>query len=339
MTGSFLDTFLGTTDNRPLVFKTNNVERFRLLSNGNTGIGTTNPQSPLHVAGAAGIIIGTSALDGGYTALKFSLSQASGGYALIQAIKSAGGAYGDLNLNPVGGSVGIGTINPVAKLEVNNGGGTGASLKLEHSGSNFIVRSYEAGSNTTVLENTSGYLYINSNIGVLKSPATNTALNVAGGQKWSIYAAGDIFASTGYSDNGYYLTSDARFKRNIETVPDALSHLLALRGVTYEMNRAAFPDRNFTEGKHLGFIAQEMEKVLPQLVKTGKDGFKAVNYEGVIPVTVEAIKTLNARTLLQQNQMEALSKENAAIKADNAEMKAELDALKSAVRQLQQNRK
>ena len=105
------------------------------------------------------------------------------------------------------------------------------------------------------------------------------------------------------------------------------------------MNRAAFPDRNFTEGKHLGFIAQEMEKVLPQLVKTGKDGFKAVNYDGVIPVTVEAIKTLNARTLLQQNQMEALSKENATIKADNAEMKAELDALKSAVRQLQQNRK
>ncbi|MFB3120076.1 MAG: hypothetical protein ACE1Y2_06055, partial [Stenotrophomonas maltophilia] len=43
--------FVGTTDNRPLIFKTNGAERMRFDSNGNLGIGTANPNAALHVVG------------------------------------------------------------------------------------------------------------------------------------------------------------------------------------------------------------------------------------------------------------------------------------------------
>jgi hypothetical protein len=73
-----------------------------------------------------------------------------------------------------------------------------------------------------------------------------------------------------------------------------------------------------------------VEKVLPELVNTDNKGYKSVAYANVVPVLVEAVKTLKA-------QKDADTK---ALKAENAEIKAELEALKSVVRQwqAQQNR-
>ena len=124
---------------------------------------------------------------------------------------------------------------------------------------------------------------------------------------------------------GSYAGSDARYKRNIVPLTRALDSILNLRGVSYEWDKAKFPNQSFGDGEQIGFIAQEIERVFPNLVITAPDGYKAVNYMGVIPVLVEAVKT-------QQKGIEALKSENEAIKAKNAELEAklkELDAIKA----------
>jgi hypothetical protein len=91
--------------------------------------------------------------------------------------------------------------------------------------------------------------------------------------------------------------------------------------VTYEWKQKEFPDRNFAPGRQIGFIAQEVEKVLPELVSTNASGYKSVAYANVVPVMVEAMKQ-------QQQQMSKLSAENTALKR-------QLAGLSELVRQIQ----
>lgn len=80
--------------------------------------------------------------------------------------------------------------------------------------------------------------------------------------------------------------SDARYKTNITPITCAGKKIAAINGVSFnwlENNKAS-----------LGVIAQEVEQVLPELVATGSDGFKSVNYSGIIGVLIEAVKELQA---------------------------------------------
>jgi hypothetical protein len=81
--------------------------------------------------------------------------------------------------------------------------------------------------------------------------------------------------------------SDNRFKEDIETIPDGLSKVCKLRGVTYTRIDA---DNN----KHMGVIAQEVEKVVPEVVKTdkSKEKIKSVAYGNMVGLLIEAIKDL-----------------------------------------------
>jgi hypothetical protein len=79
-------------------------------------------------------------------------------------------------------------------------------------------------------------------------------------------------------------TSDRSLKKNIKPVEDALGLVNALNGVHFEWKE--------TDNKAIGFIAQEVETVLPELVTTGEDGLKAVAYSNITAVLVEAVKQL-----------------------------------------------
>jgi hypothetical protein len=94
----------------------NNI--YRSTGKDAVGIVTTAPLAPLHVTNIGGILIGGNPGSGGYTALGISLSKVSGGYAQIQSTKSSGSTWGNLILEPSGGSVGIGTSSPYYPLEV-----------------------------------------------------------------------------------------------------------------------------------------------------------------------------------------------------------------------------
>ena len=101
---------------------------------------------------------------------------------------------------------------------------------------------------------------------------------------------------TGYCDinpttTALVCTSDAALKKDIETVGSALGTISALRGVTFR-----WLNEDGSTPKHLGFIAQEVEKVLPELVATDiASGKKSVNYIGFTPVLIEAVKEIASR--------------------------------------------
>jgi hypothetical protein len=82
--------------------------------------------------------------------------------------------------------------------------------------------------------------------------------------------------------------SDARVKTNIKTIDNALSKVLALRGVTY--NRTDLEDKS----EQIGVIAQEIKEVLPQVVQE-TDGRYSVAYGNIVGVLIEAIKEQQAQ--------------------------------------------
>ena len=132
-----------------------------------------------------------------------------------------------------------------------------------------------------------------------------------------------------YADVGWNTFSDERLKENIETIETALDKVLQLRGVTYDMKEDLYFNGDIEAGKEIddseaknkiGFIAQEVEAVLPQVVSTSeheqRNGIMAVNYSGVIPVLVEAMKEQQALIEDLQNQVDELDSILKALRAD-----------------------
>ena len=96
---------------------------------------------------------------------------------------------------------------------------------------------------------------------------------------------------------GYTLCSDIRYKQSVHTLENSLEKLAALRGVSYFWNQEQYS--RFSDEKQIGFIAQEVESIFPELVRTDESGYKSVAYDQVTPILVEAIKE-------QQKQIEDL---------------------------------
>ncbi|GAB7028063.1 tail fiber domain-containing protein [Geotalea toluenoxydans] len=92
------------------------------------------------------------------------------------------------------------------------------------------------------------------------------------------------------ASNGVALTSDAKFKKGIDLIDTPLEKIKQLKGVSYTWRIEEFKSMNFPQGRHYGVIAQEIEKVLPEVVNTSHDGTKSVAYTEIIPVLIEAVK-------------------------------------------------
>ena len=101
----------------------------------------------------------------------------------------------------------------------------------------------------------------------------------------SVYVQNDVIA---------YDTSDERLKDNIQIIPSAVDKVQSLRGVSFDWSEQS----NF-KGHDIGVIAQDVEKVLPELVVDRNTGFKAVKYDKIVAVLIEAIKE-------QQTQIDEL---------------------------------
>lgn len=96
----------------------------------------------------------------------------------------------------------------------------------------------------------------------------------------AIFATGDVTA---------YTTSDRRLKDNIKPISSALTKLDRINGVEFDWNSEL--QSNYT-GHDIGVLAQEIEEIIPEAVITREDGYKAVRYEKVIPLLLQAVKEL-----------------------------------------------
>ena len=93
--------------------------------------------------------------------------------------------------------------------------------------------------------------------------------------------------------------SDERLKYNVETIEDPLSTVCKLRGVRYNRN-----DIN-NDKKHIGLIAQEVEKVLPEVISEDNNGIKSVAYGNMISLLIEAIKEQQTRIDMLEEKLNA----------------------------------
>jgi len=86
-----------------------------------------------------------------------------------------------------------------------------------------------------------------------------------------------------------YYSSDISLKDNIRPIESALFKVQQIRGVEFDWNEKS-TELQQEKGHDVGLIAQEVEKVLPEIVQIREDGIKAIQYEKVVPLLVEAIK-------------------------------------------------
>ena len=152
--------------------------------------------------------------------------------------------------------------------------GNGAT-SVSKSGNTITITSTDTNttySNLNQFTNGPGYTTYSSN------QATDTTSTVQFGL---VRSTGDVVA---------FYSSDERLKDNIAPIENSLDKVGQLKGYEFDWN----DKQDVYEGHDVGVIAQEVEKVVPELVQTRDDGYKAVKYEKIVPLLINAINELKA---------------------------------------------
>jgi len=182
----------------------------------------------------------------------------------------------------------LGTTSPGAKLEVVDTNGSRLLIGYSTTATNYydatthIFRATYGG--TERMRITSGgevLIGTTSDAGDYKLQVNGRILATD-----SIYSNGDVIA---------YASSDIRLKDNILPIKNALEKVKKIGGYTFDWNNK----QTTYEGHDVGVIAQEIEAVLPEVVTTRDNGYKAVKYEKLTALLIESIKE-------QQVQIERL---------------------------------
>jgi hypothetical protein len=132
-------------------------------------------------------------------------------------------------------------------------------------------------------------------------PTYSLDVNASGNTGARIYsgslAVGNISASAtvgridASNDVVAFSTSDIRLKENITPILNPIAKIEAIGGYTFDW-KPEHKDLHGFEGHDIGVIAQEIEAILPEIVTTRDTGYKAVKYEKIVPLLIEAIKDL-----------------------------------------------
>jgi hypothetical protein len=147
----------------------------------------------------------------------------------------------------------------------------------------ITIANLVSGSSQITLSSTTGYgTVINQNL-LTTSNVQHNSLGIgmaASGTSGRIDAANDVVA---------FSSSDIRFKENIKPIENALDKISNISGNTYDWKVENKAEHGY-EGNDVGVIAQEIEEVLPQLVQTRENGYKAVKYDKLVALLIEGIK-------------------------------------------------
>lgn len=312
--------FLGTTDAQALVIKTNNTEKVRVNSNGNVGIGQNNPvNGQLEVNGK--VIIGNTYTGG------LALGQTGGltvegrtiigednfYYTVDKAV-----VYGNTLWSP--GNVTTGDNGNGLIYAINGYTSDGVGLYAEDNDGGTGVEVNVSGTNTNRAIGLIGYDLSGRGYGVVGISNNNLAtrgyvgvqgIESSGTTGHAVLSSGDL----GYTGALLNL-SDVRLKKNIKPLNNALELIEKINPKTYDMKWEDYKTMGLSREPQMGFIAQELETVLPSLVsdkkvplndniytkkeleknpelakKQGSDmDVKMVNYVQMVPLLTQAIK-------------------------------------------------
>ena len=298
--GSVWDTaIISATDdgnyNGKIEFKTTNsggntgaVPNTKMIikANGNVGIGTTNPTtSKLEVTKAASGPV-----------VKFDNTSSTGGSGLEvnggngTAFALSVGQYNGLERFRVqgNGNVGIGTSSPATQLEIFKINDDPATLRLSSE-----VQDGDAIAAIISFSNDAGGGGVQGRIENIATEDDSTIFKFytdnTSSPSMTLFDSGNMTIAGTLTQN-----SDVRLKENIKPIESALDKVKQMQGVEFNKINSST--------KEIGVVAQEIEKIIPELVLEDKEGIKSVAYGNITAVLIEAIKE-------QQKQIEELKQQ------------------------------
>ena len=248
------------------------------------------------------------------------------------------------------GNVGIGTTSPGGAIDANDANGRlvlsgGATFAIRNTSNVLTIRNTDnssgsdlsqivlergngSGTDATITTNGDGSNGVQY-IGVAYGANVRMSIHSGGNVGIGTTAPTQLFHVFNGSTNGTYTTtgwahsSDRRLKTNISTIKNSLDKVLQLQGVYY--NWKTEPNKN----RQIGFIAQDIEPILPEIVIKDSEGNYSLSYGNLTSVLVNAMKE-------QQEIINAQAKRIEALEADKNEwqkIKAELFEVKAILEQ------
>ena len=285
-------------------------------NNGNVGIGTTSPTEKLEVDGYARVTaLGINAAPDSYlsslnarlaiggnividTASPLLYLRANGGTTISDikyqnSLKLTNGSGSTHLTISNGGYVGIGiTNNTTIPLHVEKIGTAASIIKVTGSSAQIEIETATAGDATLYMrpnstgnqaaafKMTAGTIYNWRWQDDASTPVVFMKLDQNPG---TLTVKGDVVA--------YGSPSDKKLKENIKPIESALDKVTKLQGVTFDWKES---DSILDIKEDIGFIAQDVQKVVPELVRENKDGMLSMRHQGIAPILLEAIKELKA---------------------------------------------
>jgi hypothetical protein len=267
--------------------------------NGNVGVGSSTPWALLSVG--AGNSNGTNPLfsvgstsqnffminNGGHVGLgttspsaQFAIDTTASSSGLIFAISSS--SRTDMVITQ-SGNIGFGSSTPWGHFSFDSSVAGGTNIPVFVVGSSSRT-AFAISQNGNVVIGTSTAGVATSTKFLVDSGVTTNGIIAAFGGTTSYCFIKVLVTSISCS-------SDVRLKQNIQTLPSALSSVMQLRPVLYNWKA----EDASTTAQHIGFIAQEVLPVFPDLVTTDQNGNYAVNYGGMTPVLASALQSLDYR--------------------------------------------
>jgi Chaperone of endosialidase/Secretion system C-terminal sorting domain len=353
---------LGTTNAIPIRLYTNNALRMIIQPNGNIGLGTSAPAYKLHVTIGSGTAVygnGTTGVSGNGTTYGVYGNSTNNygvygnsGYTGVYGTGTSYGVYGySANGYGVYGSSGyLGVLGSGTTYGLYGSGGTyglyssGTSYGVYSSSSSGVGVYGNSTSNYGISGNSSSNyaVYGNGYIGTYGQGSyvgawgNGTSYGLVGyggpygvwaqGTSWGGYFSGSVYST------GTYQGSDKLLKQNIKEFNSAMDIINKLKPRQYEFRHDGnYGKMNLPEGNHFGLIAQDVEEVLPHLVKDAKFetdlikpvvngnpssadadiksetiNFKALNYTELIPVILKGMQEQDIIIKQQQQQIDEL---------------------------------
>ncbi len=292
----------------------NNDTKMIIKANGNVGVGTTNPTLKLDIQGDFGRTNGPATLN----LFGSQIVDTGGGILFLRS-------GGNVTAFESGDKVGIGTFSPSHSLDV-----VGAARFRPSQFTNLLISQVGPFNDDIALEfikhtdtTPSGRIVFNGfqdqnthraslhfytrgptdsdvvermqitdngSVGIAMAPNPNVKLDVNGLIR---------------ADNVSVPASDARLKTNVKQLTDALGKLEKVRGVSFDWNDLCESLGLSSNRREIGLIAQEVEKVFPELVTTwGNESYKAIEYGRLTAVLVEAVKELKQKVETMEKPIE-----------------------------------